>query len=358
MPVIHRYVGREILKYIGIVLVTVVGIYLVVDFFERVDNFLGENLPVSRALVYLVYKIPLIIAQILPVAILLAVLITFGLMAKTNELIALKSSGVSIRYLLRPVLWIGILSTGFLFLFSEVLVPVTSANANRIWLLEVRQKSAVISREKNIWLKDNRLINHIRYYDKTRGIVHGISLFYFDDAFRLSRRLDASRGVFEGGDTWVFHDILEQVLNPDGAYSVNSYEERVETVSFTPESLKIVVKKSEEMSYRELRNYVKRVEAEGYDATPYRVDLYAKIAFPFICLILSVLGIGIAAGGRVRENLPVVIAFGIGIAFLYWIFYSFCLSLGYGGMLPPVVAAWTANVVFMSFALFKLMGTE
>mgnify|MGYP006298658271 CR=1 FL=1 len=358
MPVIHRYVGREILKYIGIVLITVVGIYLVVDFFERIDNFLGEGLPVGRALVYLGYKIPLIITQILPVAILLAVLITFGLMAKSNELIALKSSGVSIRYLLRPAIWIGILATGFLFLFSEMVVPMTSANANRIWLLEVRQKSAVISREKNIWLKDHRMINHIRFYDKTRGTVHGISLFYFDDAFRLSRRLDAKQGAFRSGDTWVFYDILEQVLNPDGTYSVKSHEERTESMGFTPESLEVVVKKSEEMSYRELRRYVERVEAEGYDATPYRVDLYAKIAFPFVCLILSILGIGIAASGRARKGLPVVISYGIGIAFLYWIFYSFCLSLGYGGMLPPVAAAWTANVLFFSFALFTLMGTE
>lgn len=358
MLVIHRYVGREILKYIGAVLTAVVGIYLAVDFFERIDNFLEANLPVNRALVYLAYKIPLIVTQILPVAILLSVLITFGLMAKNNELIALRSGGVSIHNLLRPVIWIGILSGGFMFLFSDMVVPMTSGNANRIWLMEVRQKSAVISREKNIWLKDNRLINHIRYYDKTKKMVHGISLFYFDEKFRLARRLDAKQGRYRSGSTWIFQDIMEQILNPDGTYTINAYPERIEPMSFTPENLKIVVKKSEEMSFRELRNYVQRVEAEGYDATPYRVDLYAKIAFPFICLILSIMGIGLAAGGRKRENMPMIIAYGVGIAFLYWIFYSFCISLGYGGMLPPVMAAWTANVVFMSFALFKLMGVE
>ena len=96
---------------------------------------------------------------------------------------------------------------------------------------------------------------------------------------------------------------------------------------------------------------VKRVEDEGYDATFYKVDLYAKVAFPFVCLILSVTALGIASKARFREGLALGVSLGIGIAFLYWIFYSFCISLGYGGVLPPVAAAWTANLVFSCFGV-------
>ena len=110
--------------------------------------------------------------------------------------------------------------------------------------------------------------------------------------------------------------------------------------------------------FRELLGYIRKVEAEGYAATAYRVDLWAKIAFPFICIILCLVGTGIAAKTALKDGMAVSIAYGIGIAFLYWIFYSFCLSLGYGGMLPPPVAAWSANLVFLCLGVFTLIQAE
>ncbi len=358
MKIIYAYITREILKYAAIVLVTVVAIYVAVDFFERIDNFLEAGLPVTRTLVYLAYKIPFIIGQILPVCVLLAVLITFGLMAKNNEIIALKSGGVSIYALLKPLAAIGLGFSLFLFLFSEVAIPLSSAEANRIWHQEVKKRSAVVSKEKNIWLKDNRRMTHIRYYNKAEQAVFGITLFEFDDAFRMARRMDARKGIFTD-EGWMLYGVMEQILDPKtGDYSVVFHEEQTESLDLSPESLETVVKKSEEMSFGELSDYVKRVEDEGYDATFYKVDLYAKVAFPFVCLILSVTALGIASKARFREGLALGVSLGIGIAFLYWIFYSFCISLGYGGVLPPVAAAWTANLVFSCFGVFNLLNVE
>ena len=121
----------------------------------------------------------------------LAVIIVFGLMNKNNELIALQSGGVSIYYLLRPVLSIGLILSIILFLLSELVVPITLSKANRIWTIEVKKKSAVISKGKNIWIKDNRAIYHIAYYNPANSTILGVSLNYFDDDFRLTRRVDA-----------------------------------------------------------------------------------------------------------------------------------------------------------------------
>jgi lipopolysaccharide export system permease protein len=112
------------------------------------------------------------------------------------------------------------------------------------------------------------------------------------------------------------------------------------------------------MNFKELYAYVQAVESEGYDATPYRVDLHAKFALPVACIILCLIATGIAAKRRSREALSIVIAYGIGVVFLYWILHSFCLSLGYGGMLPPVIAAWISNFVFSCFAVFNLLTAE
>jgi len=336
----------------------VVGIYVIVDFFEKVDDFMETGVPLTRAFIFLIYKIPFIVAQILPVCVLLAVLVVFGLMNKNNEIIALKSSGVSVYYLLKPVLILGVMSSILLFAMSEIIVPITMARANRIWLNEVRNEPAVLTREKNIWIKGNRSLTHIKYYHASQKTFLGITLNQFDKKFRLRRRIDAEKGVYRKG-VWTLYNVMEQ--NFQGKYGksrMTFHDSIVEKLDFLPEDLKHVMKKSEEMNFNELRDLIQKVEAEGYDATAYRVDLYAKIAFPFVCIIMCLVGTGIAVKGTVREGLPVAIAYGIGIAFLYWIFYSFCVSLGYGEMLPPAAAPWVANLVFLCFGIYTLIGAE
>jgi lipopolysaccharide export system permease protein len=155
------------------------------------------------------------------------------------------------------------------------------------------------------------------------------------------------------------YDLVEQKLNrEDENYTVTFYDKKIESIDILPENLQRVIKKSEEMNFKEILAYIKSVERQGYDATSYRVDLHAKLAFPLVCLIMSLVGTGIAFRGKMKEGLPVSIAYGIGTAFLYWIFYSFCVSLGYGEMLPPIIAAWTANFIFLAFAVFVLLNAE
>lgn len=367
MRILHRYIAAEFFRIAGIVLAAVVGIYVAVDFFERIDNFLEAGLGIDRTLAYLAYKIPFIVAQVAPVCLLLAMIVGFGLMTRHNEMIALRSGGVSLRSLVVPAAAIGLLMTAGLFLFSEIVVPMSAEKANIIWFREVKKRSGVVSREKNVWIKDNRAITHIHHYDKKyrdphTGVatptVFGITLFQFDDDFHLSYRLDAREGVFQNG-AWLLSGLMEQILDPTtGQYEVSFDGQRREELPVTPENLETIVKKSEEMGFLELLAYIRKVEAEGYDTTTYKVDLNAKIAFPFVCLILSLTGLAIGASRYAKEGLPAGVATGIGLAFLYWIFHGFCLSLGYGGVLPPSVAAWTANLVFFCFGILALLHVD
>jgi len=358
MSIIHKYLTSEISRYLGIVLTAVVGIYLAVDFFEKIDDFIEAGLPFSKAFIFFIFKVPYIIAQTLPICILLSVLIVLGLMTRNHEIVALKSSGVSIYYLFKPILVSGFLLGILLFFVSEVIVPVTMAKANRIWLKEVRNDPTVVSREKNIWIKGNRSITHIKYYNSSNKTIFGITRSTFDKNFRLIRKIDARKGVFKEGE-WILHELIEQNFSKEeGRNNVIFHKNRAEILDFLPEDLKRVMKISEEMSFKDLLEFTRKVESEGYDAAMYRVDLYAKIAFPFVCIIMCLVGTGIAVRGKTKDGLPVSIAYGIGIAFLYWIFYSFCLSLGYGGMLHPIIAAWTSNLVFFCLGMLTLMNAE
>jgi lipopolysaccharide export system permease protein len=357
MSTIDRYLTKEILKHFAIVLMAAIGIYLSVDFFENADKFINAGLPVSRILLFFQLKLPLIAAQITPVGILLAVLITFGLMNKNNEIIALKSGGMSVYHFLRPILFLGLLITICLFFLSEIVVPITTSKANEIWRREVKNYT-ITSTRKNIWFKGSHSISHISYFNPKDQTISGITLNYFDQEFRLTRRFDAAKGKFKQGQ-WVFYDTMEQVLNKrTGSYDVEVQSEKVEDIDFLPEDLQRVAKKSEEMSFQELYRYVQDVEAEGYDATSYQVDFHGKFALPVACLILCIIATGITLRKNTKQGLSVPIIYGIIVVFLYWISQSFCLSLGHGGLLSPVIAAWTANFIFACFAGFNLLNAE
>jgi len=356
VTIIARYISLEFIKVFLIILSAVVSIFLAVDFFEKIDDFLEAGLPVTRFLIYTQYQIPMVIAQITPVALLLGVLIVFGLMNKNNELIALRGSGVSSYYLLRPVVGISVIIAAGLYFLSDVVVPISASKANKIWLEEVRKKAVATSRNKNIWIKGNRSIAHIRYFNPTDRTISGITLYFFDEDFRLHRRVDATTGRFEA-DQWVFYKLMEQKFanrQDRTEYEIQYHDRRVEPLNYIPDDLKRVAKKSEEMNFFELLQYVRSVQAEGYDATNYIVDLHAKIALPFVCIIMSLMAAGFAFRRRMREGIAISIAYGIGVIFLYWSVHSFSLSLGYGGRLPPILAAWLANVVFSILAIVTL----
>jgi len=357
MSIVARYLIKEILKHFGIVLSAVIVIYVAVDFFENIDHFMEAGLPLTRVLEFFQLKLPLIIVQIMPVGILLAVLITFGLMNKNNEIIALKSGGMSVYHFLKPILALGLLLTIGYFILAEIVVPITIGKANAIWRLEVK-KYVVTAERKNIWIKGHRSIAYISYFNPQDQSISGITLNHFDRQFRLTRRVDAAQGKY-ANKQWIFYDIMEQKLNTqNGSYTVNFIDEQIEDIDLSPEDLKRVAKKSEEMSIKELYHYIQDVESEGYDATPYRVDLQGKFALPLSCMIVCIIGASISLRKTTKEGLSMSITHGIVIIFLYWITQSFCTSLGYGSMLPPVIAAWTANFIFVCLAAYTFLNAE
>ena len=358
MTILDKYLTKEILKCFVMVLSVVLGLYLIVEFFNRADNFMEAGLPIARLMRYLLLKLPQNIVQITPIGILLAVLVAFGLMNKRNEIIALKSGGVSVYFFLRAVMAIAVLLGIILFFLSETLVPITISKANRIWLTEVKKKAAVPTKQKNIWIKGNRAIYFIKYFNPRDQSISGVTLNYFNKEFKLSRRVDADRAVYHKNQ-WIFYDIMEQEFNVKSkTYDVRFYPQRTEVVDILPEDLHRVFKKSEEMNIVELFSYIQEVELEGYDATAFRVDLHARFAFPVLAIIVCIIGIGIAVKRKGHEGPSVSIAFGAAVVFIYWVLHSFCLSLGYGGMLPPFVAAWISNIIFSCYAVLNLINAE
>lgn len=356
MQIIHKYLVRETLKTFAIVLVGAMSIYLVVDFFEKIDDFLESMVPVSQALIFFVFRLPLIITQVTPVGVLLSVLIVLGLMTRNNELMALKSGGISTYYLLKPLLVLGLAFSFFLFFFAEIVVPISMAKANYIWKVNVNKQVATF-KQKDIWIKGSRAIYHIAYFNPADKSISGVTFNFFDDKFNIAKRIDAKKGIYEDGK-WLLKDCVEQIRLKDGSYQVAYPLQRTLKINLAPEDLKRLVKKSEEMSFNELSAYIQKVKEEGYDATPYQVDWQAKLAFPSVCLVMVLVGTAIAVRNRKGEGIAMGIAYGIGVAFCYWVVYGFCISLGYNEVLQPFLAAWLTNTIFVLMGVVILVVVE
>ena len=354
MSILFKYIIREILKYFFIIAAIVVTVYIAIDFVGKLESLLKSDLSLPEFLIFFLLEIPAVVTQITPVAVLLGTLIVFGLMRRNNEITALKSSGLGIGGLLKPAAAAGAGLCLFLFLLSEAVVPAATAKANLFWLQKVRHKVSTTIKRDDIWIKDSGVIMHINHYNPDQKMAYGITLNFFNDRFDLIRRIDARQGIYTKSG-WRFSDVMDHRFNESGdTTSAADAEPLTINLDIVPEDVGRAAKSSEEMGFVELWRHIQKIAAQGYSTTALRVDLQAKIAFPFVCLLMSLLGTGLSASGKARGGIAATIAYGLGISFTYWILHSFCLSMGYGSILPPIVAAWTANIVFSLLALALL----
>jgi lipopolysaccharide export system permease protein len=358
MPCLHKYLLKEILKLFLIIQSVILVLFIFIEYLSKMNRFLSWDISLGGALWFVILETPFMFVQVAPASVLLANIFVFGLMNRNNELLALKSSGISISLLIRPALFSGLAFTLVMFLLGEILVPISMVKAHHIENTVISKNSNVTQTKKNIWVKSENKLIHFNFYDRIKQSVSGVTILEMGQGSKPEYRLDARTGYYKDGQ-WIFEHSIQQTYNPKTKeYDIIHYDQKAIKANIKPEDIGQLVKKSEEMGFFELRRYVEKVENEGYDATTYLVDMYGKMAFPFICFIMALTGAVTGMKPFSRESLPRAITMGIIISFMYWFVHGFCMSLGYGSTLPPFLAAWVANFLFLCFGLIYLLTTE
>jgi len=207
-----------------------------------------------------------------------------------------------------------------------------------------------------IWYRGEDRIYWIWSFDSETGVMERPTFYFFDDAFRLHRKVGGHRGTWVDGG-WVIHDGYEQTREPDGDYRTREFESLRMDLPETPETFVRPVKHPEEMGYWELKRYASKVKLEGYDNTRYLVDMHIKVAYPFIVLIMMLIGIPVPLIQK-RVRTPLAVSIGMGVGFVYMLVFGFSRSLGLSGVLPPLLSAWLANLVFLLFGVYLLSLVE
>nr|HID59443.1 LPS export ABC transporter permease LptG [Desulfobacterales bacterium] len=356
MIIITKYILKEFIKTFLVTLFAFIMIYILVEFFERIDNFIEAGATFRHAITYFLFKVPFVLTQMVPVAILLGTMITLGLLSRNNEIVALKASGISIFRIVTPLFSISLLISIFSFINNEIIVPYTSRTVNDVWnnYVEKRPRQHIYKHEM-IWYRGKNVIYNIRTFNSLNRTMEGVVINQFDCNFRLVRRIKARKSIWKEG-YWLLLDGTLKDLEPDGEYRITIFNKKEFKFSETPEDFEKVVKQSDEMSFWELREYARKIEAEGYDARRYIVDMHNKISFPFISLIMSLVGISFSLSTPGRGGIAMSISMGFVIIILYIITFKLSETLGYSGMLPPVVAAWTANILFVGVGTYLFLN--
>jgi lipopolysaccharide export system permease protein len=307
---------------------------------------------------YLLYKIPFILYQIIPPAMLLTVLLSLGLLSRNNEILAMRTSGISIYRIVRPLAMVALVISFCGFLINEYLVPPTLQRSEYLRkVLLKRQVPSTRMVRNRIWFKGEQGIYNITCFEPTRKELQGVILLMIQRPFTLTKRIDASSALWNGKE-WVFHEVAETEFGPDGTIKKRYYSEKKIDIPEVPEDFQEIQKETEMMPYFQLRKYIKKIREEGYDATTYMVDLHSKIAFPFLNVITIFIGVPFSLRSSRVGGMAFGVAMSMVIGFIYYVIFDLSVSFGHSGVLPPLFSAWAANILFSILGVYLLLRAE
>lgn len=345
MMLLDRYLLTQFFKHLFLVLASLVAIYLLVNFFERIDNFLEAGKSAGLLARYLLLKIPLMCEQLLPVGLLLAGVITLGLLNHNHELVALKAGGIPVTRITRPIITGAVFVTLLFLANSQWLIPPTAAATNRIWFEEVKQEiPRGIERNGKTFFRGEEGIYSFSRPDPLQNNFHAFSYTAWNEKFEAVLVLFARQAEF-GVAGWSFTDGQIKKRNPTGDYEVKNFEHLALSLPEGPDTFFRPEYRQGEISlsqlYRNTMGKQGRVGREAWLAFHQRLS-YLFLGIPLLLLGLPVL---LLAHRKLGHDLTLAIPISSGLAFGAWGWWSASQALAAGSPASPALIAWSMHIV-------------
>jgi len=349
--IVDRYLVREYLTFTGFGLAVAAVLFVVIDLLQTLDRYLRIKPPLLYIAEHFAYRVPAALHEALPAIVLVATIFLYLTLSKHHELTALKAAGVSLYRVSVPIVGLGIAAAIGAGLFQELVLPVLNERGEEVDRVKIRgQAPRHLQSRLHLWVRssDSRFFRVELLHPGTND-MYGVTILEVDREFRLVDRLDARRAHWTPVG-WELSEGAFRELSPDG---------KVQTVPFVWTALDTkeeiddfirIQKPVTSMSYLELKDYVAQLEAAGFQVRKYLVELYAKLSFPLVNLVMVLVAIPFALqsprGGRL---------FGVGLALAimagYLVVHYVALAFARADLLPPLLAAWTANIIFLGIGV-------
>jgi LPS export ABC transporter permease LptG/LPS export ABC transporter permease LptF len=367
VKILDVYTSRQYIQVFFLSIFSALGVFYISTFIDLADKLFRGSATTWMLLRFFYYTTPQYLYYIIPIAVLVATLVTIGVMTKNSELIVMKSCGISLYRAAAPLVLFSIAAGVSLFGLQELVLARANHSAERIegvirsW--PSQEPSAI-----NRWIaSETGDIYHYDLYDPAVDRFVRFSRYRVDQAaWRLSevmfadaistplaadrpdfRQWTADKGWLRTMTTARPKDIEKTTV------SYVPFVTRPLTLE-APEYFKAEQAEPEKMNYRQLRAYIRQLRASGYNTVSALVQLQRKVAFPFATVIMTLLAIPFAVTTG-RRGAMYGIGIGIALSIAYWVILNVFSALGEGGVMTPMLAAWAPNMLFGAAALYLVL---
>ena len=352
MKIIQRYYISEFLKILSIIAFGMALIFSIIDLIDKVDDFMPGGMSFPQLFQYVALNFPKYLYYLLPMSLLICSLFIFSQASRHRELTIIKATGGKLKRLLSPFVFMGIFFSLFVFVIGEVIIPDFSERTLDFKKTFLKKSKKLQFKEGTLWLRgtDGAFVR-IELYIPEKKSAQGMSIFITKDA-SLSKRIEAEEAQWVKGEG--LHGIwrLKKVDIYDIEKGEISHAADIEYPELeSPDLFSKEIKNPEEMGIGELYTYMNRLKRAGFKDTKLDVDLHSKVSYPLVNFFMILLGISLSAMNRIGGGLFAA-GLGLFISFVYWLSYTFMLSLGYARIIPPFAATWVVPMLFGTAALY------
>ena len=358
------YVMREFLGNFFLVLSSFAILFVIFTFFELIGDIIRNRTPLVTVGEYLINLVPFIIYAVTPLCALVAVLITFGGLNRSSELTAMKATGISLYRVVAPVLVIAAMIAVSLFLFDQSYLPGANRRQEALRAVIKNKPAQTFLRPGREWMSgqagptgEPARIFYYQFFDSNKDVFANLSVFELEpDTFVLRRRIFASSARWDGHN-WIFDNGWQRSFSGETVGNFQQFDSATfAEIREQPSYFKKEDLQSQEMSFGELSKYISDLKQSGFDTMRLRVQLMRKIAYPAITLVMAILAVPFALSMGKKGSLA-GIATAIGLAIAYWVVAGLFEAMGNVNTLPPMLAAWSPDVLFGIAGAYLLLRT-
>src|SRR5271154_584042 len=352
------YVLRDFFVYLGMILSAFLVLLLVFTLFELLSDILRNQTPFIVVAEYLLNVAPYLLYSVAPLIMLLAVLITFGLMNRSNEITAIKATGTSIYRIVAPVLTAAAVLSAGLFFADQFYLPHTNKRQEALHNQIKGKPPQTYLRPDRRWIfGQHNDIYYYQFFDADRDQFANLTIFQIDPAnFTITQRIHAERAHWADNlGRWIFEQGWQRSLHGAAiegyrTFDVSTFPE----LSEQPSYFKKEVKQYSEMNYEELRRYIRDLQQSGFDVVRLRVQLNQKLSYPLITFIMAGLAVPFSLSAA-KKGAITGVAVAVGIAVVYTVVSRLSEAMGDISLLPAALAAWSPDLIFALVGAYLIL---
>jgi len=368
VKILDFYTSQQYVRVFGLSVMSALGIFYIATFIDLADKLFRGSATTMMLLRFFYYQTPQFLYYIIPIAVLVATLVTIGVMTKNSELVVMKACGMSLYRAAAPLVLFSIAASAALFGLQEVVLARATRQADRLEGL-IRSWPSQEPSAVNRWIaSDSGDIYHYDLFDPAVDRFTRFTQYRLDRrTWRLSGMLfaDAVSSPAPVANTQQLRDWTAQRGWVRALTTARSGDVVKTAVSYTPFAerpltleppayFKTEVPDPAKMNYRQLRAHIATLKASGFNTVTAMVQLQRKVAFPFATVIMALLAVPFAVTTG-RRGAMYGIGIGIALSIAYWVILNVFSAVGEGGVLTPTLAAWAPNLLFGAAALYMIL---